>query len=67
MRVESFNMQCPVGTKVKILPTEGCSESEKIITKTRSEAWLMCGTPVVLVEGKSGGWDIDCLEIIRGE
>jgi len=52
------------GTKVKMV---NCAEARKYPDKiwtTRSEPWEMCGTMVVLLEGKSGGFAVDCLEVV---
>jgi hypothetical protein len=51
--VEVWNRRVPRGAIVEIVEDGG----EVFTTKTRSEAWqLGCGTPVVSVEGKSGGF-----------
>jgi len=34
-------------------------------TKVRMVKWEMCGSQVVLLEGKSGGFDTSCLEVIE--
>lgn len=53
-----------IGTKVKMV---NCYEAKKYPGKvwvTRSESWeLGHGQKVVLLEGKSGGFSLDCLEI----
>ena len=52
--VEQFNELCPIGTPVLSWP--GVREGEGRKSKTRSEAWMLGGhTPVVMVEGYSGG------------
>lgn len=52
--VEQFNELCPVGTPVLYWPAERSGEGRKSVT--RSVAWLLGGhTPVVMVEGYSGG------------
>lgn len=54
----------PIGTNVRMV---NCSEAEKYgarIWKTRSEPWEMCGSQVVLLEGKSGGFDTSRLEVV---
>ena len=33
--------------------------------EVRSEAWNLCGTPVVLLKGKSGGYAVDGLTLVR--
>lgn len=50
------------GIKVKMV---NCSEAEKYAGKiwtTRSDVWICCGTAVISLEGKSGGFSISCLE-----
>lgn len=57
----------PIGTKVRMV---NCCEAEKYGDKvwtTRSEPWEMCGSQVVLLEGKSGGFDTSCLEVVKNE
>lgn len=54
----------PIGTKVRMV---NCYEAQKYGDKawvTRSEPWEMCGSQVVLLEGKSGGFDTSCLEVV---
>ncbi len=51
-----------IGTKVIMV---NCAEAEKYLGKvwvTRSEPWDCCGSKVVLLEGKSGGFDVSCLK-----
>lgn len=54
-----------IGTKVKMV---NCYEARKDPDKvwvTRSEPWeLGHGQKVVLLDGKTGGFSIDCLEIV---
>lgn len=54
-----------IGTKVRMV---NCLEAEthkdKVWT-TQSEPWDLCGTQVVLLVGKSGGFDVNCLEIVE--
>lgn len=54
-----------IGDKVKMV---NCMEAEihkdKIWT-VRSEPWEMCGSEVVLLEGKSGGFDTERLERVE--
>jgi hypothetical protein len=33
----------------------------KHLTRTRSEPWMLCGTAVILVDGRSGGYRLDRL------
>lgn len=54
------------GTWVKMV---NCAEAEKHqnkFWKTRSEPWDVCGTMCVLLEGYSGAFAVDCLEIVEG-
>jgi hypothetical protein len=42
-----------------------CYEAEKYAGKvwvTRSEPWEVCGSEVILLEGKSGGFNTSCLK-----
>lgn len=55
----------PVGTKVRMV---NCIEAERYKDKiwtTRSEPWMLCGSEVVLLEGKSGGFATEFLEIVE--
>lgn len=38
------------------------SKNKDKVWKVRSEPWELCGTEVVLLEGKSGGFATCCLE-----
>lgn len=55
----------PVGTWVKMV---NCSEARRhagIMWKTKSEPYVMCGhTPVVLLDGYSGCFATNCLEVV---
>jgi hypothetical protein len=54
-----------IGTKVQMV---NCLEAEKHGDKvwiTRSDPWMLCGSQVVLLEGKSGGFDTSCLEVVK--
>lgn len=54
-----------IGTKVTM---KNCAEAEKYagrVWTTRSEPWDCCGTEVVLLEGKAGGFATECLEIVE--
>jgi hypothetical protein len=51
-----FNAECPVGTEV-LVKTDS---KGNLITKTRSEAYVLSGhTPVIFVEGISGCYLLD--------
>ncbi len=55
----------PIGTKVRMV---NCYEARKYGDKvwtTRSESWEMCGSQMVLLEGKSGVFDTSFLEVVN--
>lgn len=55
----------PIGTHVRMV---NCYEAGKYADKvwvTCSEPWEMCGSQVVLLKGKSGGFDTSCLEVVQ--
>lgn len=39
-------------------------ENRGKVWTVRSDPWICCGTPVVLLEGKSGGYAVDGLDIM---
>jgi hypothetical protein len=52
--IAQFNRVCPVGSPVLYWPGDRRDEGRRSVT--RSEAWLLGGhTPVVMVDGYSGG------------
>jgi len=57
LTAEEWNSRYPAGTRVRFQPVRGVNEFEERVT--RSEAWDLCGTPVVLLEGRGGGCAID--------
>ena len=58
-----MNTKLPEGTAVMLLLDAG----SKVATKTRSKPWqLGHGAWVVLVEGKSGGWDLNRVKVKNG-
>jgi len=57
------NVDWPIGTKVRMVNCLEAEEAGDKIWTTRSEPWEMCGTQVVLLKGKSGGFDTSCLEV----
>lgn len=64
--VDLFNDHCPVGTPVRYWPVVG--EGEGILSKTRSEAWLLSGhTAVVMIEGKSGAVAVSHVEEVKSD
>lgn len=61
------NVTMKIGTKVKMI---NCAEAnhpkyKDRIWKTRSNPWRLCGSMVVLLEGFSGGFSIECLEVVE--
>lgn len=58
--VDHWNKTVPVGTPVEVTKDRG----EIIETKTASEAWMLGGhTPVILVEGISGGYSLERVRV----
>jgi hypothetical protein len=68
LRAERWNTAYPPGTRVRywlVLPPLGVGDDEPIDTVTRSEAWVLgSGTPVVLVEGRTGGVHLSHLAVL---
>lgn len=60
--VNSFNSTFPIGTPVRYWVW--AREGEGATGKTRSKAWLCSGTPVVLVEGNTGGIALTHIEVL---
>ncbi len=63
---EEFNKRFPIGIRVRYWPIrlyDGKLLGNPLETKTTSEAWNLCGTPCVRVEGKIGGVSLDHLEV----
>jgi len=59
-KVEQWNFHYPPGTKVQL--TNDLGQVEK--TKTRTPAWLLgSGTPVVSVDGRTGGYLLDRITV----
>ena len=56
---DTFNDNNEVGTCVLLTEDSG----DKLLTQTTSEAWDICGTPCVMVDGKSGGYDLSRIEV----
>lgn len=60
--VEFWNDNHPPGTEVDVTKDNG----DVVRTKTRSEAWLLGGPiAVVMVEGISGGYQLDRISAIK--
>jgi hypothetical protein len=62
-QIESFNKKNPVGTPVRYWP--GVKQGAGVESKTRSEAWDLCGSPSVMVEGYSGGIALTHVEVMQ--
>lgn len=60
MNEQEFNAQYKPGQVV--IYTDDFGKEHR--TKTRSEAWDLCGTPVVKIEGKTGGYDISRMKVV---
>ena len=60
--VEEWNRIHPIGTEVKYFPILG--QDYHVKTKTRSIAWETCGSLVVCLAGRNGGYDLDHIEVI---
>lgn len=58
--VVEWNERNPIGTKVDVTLDDGAVKQ----TKTRSVAWLASGTPVVMVEGISGGYSLSRVQAV---
>lgn len=56
-----------IGDKVKMVNCIEAEENPDKIWTVRSEPWNVCGTMCVLLEGKSGGFAVECLEKIESE
>jgi hypothetical protein len=63
MTSEEWNEKYPVGTKVIYHATIGANSEYDMVSATRSKAWTLCGTPVVMIERKAGGVAIEALDI----
>ena len=56
-----------IGDKVKMVNCREARENPDKIWTVRSEPWEVCGNMCVLLEGKSGGFAVECLEKIESE
>lgn len=55
-----------IGDKVIMNEKYYVSEANKgKVWTVQSEPWNLCGTEVVLLEGKSGGYAVDGLEVVE--
>lgn len=59
---QEWNEKAPTGTDVIVL-LDGSQKAT--ITKTRSEAWDMCGSACVLLDGVSGGYALSHVYVIE--
>jgi len=62
--VEQWNATHVVGIAVRYW--SGLREGPGVESRTRSTAWDVCGTPVVLVEGRAGGIALSHVEPVVG-
>lgn len=54
-----------IGDKVKMINCLEADEYKDKVWVVRSEPFEMCGSKVILLEGKRGGFDTDCLELVK--
>lgn len=54
----------PVGTKVRMVNCYEAVNYGDRVWVTRSEPWEACGAQLVALEGKAGGFDTSCLEVV---
>lgn len=62
---EKWNKIYEVGTRVRYW--RGVREGEGVVSKTRSSAWDLCGFPVVLIEGTTGGIALSHVEVVSSQ
>ena len=62
MTAEQWNAAHPAGTRVRYQPVKGIEVFEE--TKTRSDAWEICGHACVMIEGRTGGSAIDHMTVL---
>jgi hypothetical protein len=56
----------PIGTRVRMVDCYDAKQNPNRIWVTRSKPWVIGGhTQVVLLQGKSGGFDTACLEVVK--
>lgn len=60
MVVADWNKRNPMGTEVNVTLDDRSVKQ----TKTRSVAWVLCGEPVVQLDGMSGGYMLSRVEAI---
>jgi hypothetical protein len=61
-RVELWNLKHPPGTRVAFRYVDDGPELGE--TVTCSKAWLVCGSPCVLIEARAGGWALSHLRVL---
>ncbi len=59
--IEAWNDRHPAGTPVRYWPGGRIGPGRESVT--RSQAWNVCGTPVVAVEGYAGGIALTHVEV----
>lgn len=64
-QVAEWNEKYPPGTRVALRVLIDGPEVE--VTRTRSRAWVLCGTASVLVEGRAGGYGLEWLRPLSDE
>lgn len=52
------------GDDVRVVNCCEAERNKERIWEVRSESWNCCGSEVVLLKGKAGGFDVNCLEKI---
>lgn len=55
----------PVGTKVRMVCCAEAMLYPDRVWVTRSTPWMVCGSQVVLLEGKAGGFATEFLEPVK--
>lgn len=63
--VRKFNESFPAGTPVRFWP--GARVGEGQVSRTRGQAWVLCGTAVVSVEDYAGGIALTHVDVIGHE
>lgn len=62
------NIKIKIGDRVVMNGNYTVNEEDKgKIWAVRSDPWECCGTVVVLLEGKSGGYAVDGLDVVDGK
>jgi hypothetical protein len=58
------NVKWLIGTKVRMVNCFEVTKYKGKIWVTRSIPWEACGIQFVLLEGRTGGFDTSCLEVV---